>query len=69
MGCRDCMAHEHKVMAALESYHASLMRLFQSPEDAQKEATISTNKAKAAVEAAQERFYIHRIDKSCVSTA
>lgn len=67
MGCLDCMAHEREVSAALEIYHASLMRLFQSTEDAQEEATISVDKAKAAVEGAQDRFYMHRMEKSCAN--
>lgn len=68
MGCRDCMAHEREVRAALEIYHASVMRLYQSPEDAQEKTAISANKARAAVEAAQEKFYMHRMEKSCANT-
>jgi hypothetical protein len=62
------MAHEREVKAALEVYHSSVMKLYQSREDTQEEAAVSANEARSAVEAAQDRFYRHRMEKSCANT-
>ena len=65
------MDHDREVRAALGIYAASVEKLYGTPsipEDEYKKAVISADEARAIVEAAQDRFYRHRMKKSCVNT-